>query len=228
MGKKTKSIKQTDIKANKPWLRKVGLTPYREETKEPNKTFLIVCEGQTEALYFDSFPTVSAEVKSYDLGCSKNVLVDCAIKIAEDEEYDEVWCVFDYDYVPGKNGQEDDFNSAVQKCRNNDIKCAYSNDAFELWFYLHFAFSDQRNLRDFYYTQLGDFLNINYRRDGKKRKFSLRIYDLLQSGENSSQTDAIRRAKQLLELNTEANPHLQNPITYVFSLVEELNRFLKE
>lgn len=228
MGKRTKSIKETDIRANKPWLKKVGLTSYNEESKEPNKTFLIICEGQTEALYFDSFPTVSAEVKSYNLGCSKNTLVDCAIEIARDKEYDEVWCVFDYDHDPGKNGQEDDFNSAIQKCLTEDIKCAYSNDAFELWLYLHFEFSDQRNPRTFYFDQLGSFFGFNYSREGKKRRYALKIYKMLEENENASQEKAIERAEQLVNIKADTRPHLQNPITFVFALVQELNKHLIE
>ena len=228
MGKKTKQIKQTDIKGNKPWLKKVGLSSYNEETKDPNKTFLIVCEGQTEALYFDAFPTVSAEVKSYNLGCSKNVLVDCAIEMAKDGEYDEVWCVFDYDFVPGKNDQEDDFNSAILKCSNHNIYCAYSNDAFELWIYLHFEYTDQRNLRSFYFNRLSNFFGINYVREGKIRKFSSRIYQLLLKEENSNQQNAINRAKELVRMNNETAAHLQNPITFVHLLVEELNKYLTD
>ena len=226
MGKRTKAIKKTDIKANKPWLEKVGFTSYKEESKEPNKTFLIVCEGQTEALYFEAFRTISAEVKSYDIGCSNNRLVDCTIDLAEESNYDEVWCVFDMDFQLGSNGQNEDFNSAIQKCINNNIKCAYSNDAFELWIYLHFQFTDQRNHRTFYFQQLSREFNINYEKEGKKRKFSSRLYDFLNSFGNANQSEAIERAKALENIHKGNAPHLQNPITFVHILVEELNKYI--
>lgn len=48
MPKKRTYIKKTDIKAQKPWLKKVNTSEYKIETVTPNKTILIVCEGQTE------------------------------------------------------------------------------------------------------------------------------------------------------------------------------------
>ena len=226
MGKRTKSVKLTDIKGKKPWLIRAGITAYKVNTKNPNKTFLIVCEGQTEALYFKSFPTISAEVKTYDMGCANNVLVDSTIGLAENSDYDEVWCVFDMDYKGDVNGQADDFNSAIQKCVANDIRCAYSNDAFELWVYLHFQFTDQQHHRKFYYEKLGEIFGINYVREGKKRKFCLGLYGILNSLESASQASAIERAKTLEGLVENIPPHQQNPITTVHSLVEELNKFL--
>ena len=228
MGKKTKAIKETDIKGNKPWLKKVGFTSYKEETKEPNKTFLIVCEGQTEALYFESFPTISAEIKTYGMGCSHATLADCTIDLMEKNQYDEVWCVFDMDFKSDIAGQFEDFNSAIQKCYSNGVKCAYSNDSFELWLYLHFHFTDQRNHRDFYNDQLGNIFGINYRKDGKKRKFVLKLYKALENNSDASQKEAINRSKLLVEKHEGTSPHLQNPITLVYLLVEELNKYLSD
>lgn len=59
MPKKTKSIKVTDKKAQKAWLKKVRPSVYEVETKDPNKIILIVGEGQTEKLYFESFPVLT-------------------------------------------------------------------------------------------------------------------------------------------------------------------------
>ena len=228
MGKRTKAVKITDIKANKPWLKKVGITPYREETKEPNKTFLIVCEGQTEALYFKSFPTISAEVKTHDVGCSNMTLVECTIALAEDSDFDEVWCVFDMDLKQDENGQLEDFNSAIQKCLAEGIRCAYSNDAFELWLYLHFQYTDQSNHRSFYFDQLSKLFNLNYVREGKKRKFASKLYDFLNDNDDANQAEAIERAKSLENIHIGVAPHLQNPITFVHLLVEELNKYLQK
>ncbi len=226
MGKKTKAIKKTDIKGNKPWLKKVGLTSYKEESKDPNKTFLIVCEGQTESLYFKSFPTISADVKTYDMGCSNETLVDCTIALASDSNYDEVWCVFDMDFKGDINGQSEDFNAAIQKCINEGVKCAYSNDAFELWIYLHYQYTNQRNHRNFYYGQLSTLFNTNYDRNGKKRKFALSLYEILNDDIRADQLRAIERSKQLVELHNGVPPHEKNPITFVHELVEELNKHL--
>jgi hypothetical protein len=67
MPKRTRATKETDRKGEKAWLKKSKLSAYGQHPREVNKTFLIVCEGQTEKLYFDAFPVVSArgEVGGY-------------------------------------------------------------------------------------------------------------------------------------------------------------------
>lgn len=50
---------------------------------------------------------------------------------------DKVWAVFDKDSFPAKN-----FNNAINKGENSKpkINCAWTNEAFELWYLLHFNY----------------------------------------------------------------------------------------
>jgi len=57
------------------------------------------------------------------------------------------------------------------------FKCAYSNDAFELWFTLHYNYYDQQQHRSFYYEKLSAFWNINYEKNGKLLSFYKTIYN---------------------------------------------------
>ena len=224
MPKKTKAIKKTDIDGKKPWLKKKGITIIEEPKINPKKTFLIVSEGQTEELYFKSFPLNSITVKCLNVGCSNFQLVDCAIDLKEDEEYDQVWVVFDMDHTADKGEiQFEQFDNSIQKAIQNDIKVAYSNDCFELWFYLHYQYTDQRNLRFFYYKELGKLWNINYEKDGKTRAFAKTIFSILNKDEKASVQNAIIRSKKLYE-NLKMEPfHNQNPVTKVFELYIELS-----
>ena len=146
-----------------------------------NKTILIVCEGQTEKLYFESFPVIGARIKIVDLeGQSKLKLIELAQAIVESIEgitFDEIWCVFDMDV---KHGADEfaDFDNAIHKALELGYKVAYSNDVFELWFYLHYDFTDAQHLRTFYYERLSERFKINYVKEGKKRGFSSRIYSI--------------------------------------------------
>jgi hypothetical protein len=228
MPKKTKAIKKTDVKAQKPWLKKVSTFKYAVESVEKNKRFLIVCEGQTEELYFKSFPVLSADIKSIHQGCSKSALVDCVADYLEGENYDEVWCVFDMDFKPNIIGQYEDFDKAINAAKNAGYKCAYSNDAFELWFVLHFQFIDQQQLRNFYFKKLSNYWNINYEKSGKKRSFALSIYERLLNDPNSNQSFAIENGKKLFENQNKKKYHQQNPITTVYMLVEKLNLYLRQ
>ncbi len=227
MPKSTKAIKVTD--KGKAWNKKAQPSNYKIETIPMNKTILIVCEGQTEKLYFESFPVLGVKIKAIDLkGQAKLKLIESTTEIIENakEEYSEVWCVFDMDVKRGTD-EFADFDNAISKALLLGYKVAYSNDAFELWFYLHFNLTNSQHLRSFYYKELGNRFGINYNKEGKKYDFCLRIYDLLKSDKDSSQEKAIERAKLLFEQQESLPYHQQNPFTNVYELVNELNRNLR-
>jgi hypothetical protein len=230
MPKKTKAIKKTDQRAQKAWLKKVRPSVYAIETKDPNKTILIVAEGQSEKLYFESFPVLTLTVEAIDLrGQSKLKLIESteAILSNTDKSYDEVWCVFDMDI---KRGEKEfaDFDNAITSGMAKGYKIAYSNDAFEIWFYLHYNYTDQANHRQFYYRSLSQLWDCNYEKVGKTYEFCLNMYDRLQNDKNASQEEAINRAERLFldQLHTEY--HNQNPVTLVYELVKLLNTHSRE
>lgn len=107
--------------------------------REVKQTFLIICEGvNTEPDYFNAFRLTSATVKAIGQGMGTLALVQKAINIKEQERqrgrtYNQNWVVFDKDDFP-----ENNFNSAILSARQNGFEVAYSNQAFEFWFLLHF------------------------------------------------------------------------------------------
>lgn len=161
-------------------------------------------------------------------GQSKQKLIESTKEIIGNtkEDYNEVWCVFDMDVKRGKD-EFADFDNAIFRALQLGYKTAYSNDAFELWFYLHYSFSDVQNLRTFYYDELGKRFGLNYMKDGKKYHFCLKVYRTLSSDPNSSQQKAIDRARRLYEDQQELPFHQQNPVTKVYELVMELNDNLR-
>ena len=104
---------------------------------------LIVCEGtKTEPNYFRSFDKTGNGVFVCDLDCigtAKNTrqVVEEAIALRDAQKkgipYDSVWAVFDKDSFSTA-----DFNAAIQKAHSNGIGCAWSNEAFEIWYIFHF------------------------------------------------------------------------------------------
>jgi hypothetical protein len=99
MPKRKTYTKKTDH--GKPWCKKKGSSNYKIGSVAMRKTFLIVCEGQTEECYFKAFPVTTAEVKAVNLvRSSKMQLVSCAEEWPT-RKYDEVWCVFDMDINQG-------------------------------------------------------------------------------------------------------------------------------
>lgn len=225
MPKKTRAVKLTDRRAEKAWLKKAKPSEYAIESRYRKKTFLIVCEGQTEEQYFKSFPVVTASVKSIPLGCSKSALVDCAKEIASECDYDEVWCVFDMD-VADITGQKDDYNLAIKNGLAAKFCCAYSNDSFELWFALHYNYYDQQHHRGFYYEKLSSFWNTNYEKSGKSLAYAKTIYSKLQEDGAADQQAAIKRAQQLHAKYNDETYHEHNPVTLAYQLVMELNKHI--
>jgi len=229
MPRKPTYIKKSDLKGEKPWLKKKHTSQYIVETENPNKTILIVCEGQnTEPLYFEKFPVLTLTVKSVGLGESKLKLVESTKIIQEKENCDEVWCVFDLDIKRDEEKCIPDFNNAINRAKELGYKVAYSNDAFELWFYLHYQYTDNENHRTFYYEKLSQLWNVNYEKEGKKWKFSFENYERLKNDKNASQLNAINRAKRLYKDRKDLPYHKQNPVTTVFELVELLNENMKK
>jgi hypothetical protein len=191
-----------------------GVRPRRVEVRRPRESLLIVCEGaQTERRYFEAFP-VPADVYVWVVGTGMNTesLVEYARQLRGQATYDQVWCVFDHDSFT-----EQQFNDAIGAALRAGMRVAYSCEAFELWYLLHFAYHDAQLSRSQYEAKLSECLGRPYRKNDPE------MYRLLLP----RQSGAIRNAALLLDRHavppTEViNP--PNPCTTVHLLVQELNR----
>jgi hypothetical protein len=226
-----KPIKKSDL--GKSWNRQ-PFNPekaYRTDSLEVKRKFLIFCEGQnTEPGYFRAFRVTSAMVEALGLGQSKTTLVKTAIERAKKPDYQgyDVWVVFDFDANPGQEAQQkEDFNEAIALARRRRFKVAYSNDAFELWFLLHFQDIESQFGRYQFYELLSGHFGVNYVKKGKQKKFCAQLYDRLAEHPAASQAQAMKRAEALLYRCAHLPPADHNPCTKVFKLVESLNQYLK-
>lgn len=199
-------------KQRKAWER-TSFSPRPVNRREVKERLLIVCEGaQTEPNYFSNFRVRSATtIRVEGIGANTVSLVREALKLKEGEDYDQVWCVFDRDGFPVEN-----FNAALTLAGNNDIKVAYSNQAFELWFLLHFNYYDAALSRASYIKRLSGLLGRPY------EKNSPTIYNELKD----KQADAIRNAERLFSMYVPSSPARDDPSTTVHLLVQELNKFV--
>lgn len=207
--------------SKKPGGRKGELAQRKVNTRDEKDRFLIVCEGiRTEPNYFRKFP-VPRDVKEIDIrGVGDNTirLVEEAKRIRGKEKYkyDQVWCVFDRDSFPLEH-----FNNAIALAEREGIKVAYSNEAFELWYLLHFDYYDTAIPRADYIKILDKKFDELAGRKYKKNDSD--IYALLEK----KQVTAIKNAKKLLAEYNPIRPVHDNPSTTVHLLVEELNRFIR-
>jgi len=154
-------------------------------------------------------------------GRNTQSLVDAALRLKGDYEksttrhLDKLWVVFDKDSFSSQ-----DFNAAIQRCRNAHIGCAWSNEAFELWYLLHFQYYEnamsRRDFKGLIEKNLKPALGDAFRYEKGDQ-----LYALLK--EHGSQVDAIRNAKRLSDkYGQRQDYHNHNPCTMVWVLVEEL------
>lgn len=183
------------------------------DSRRVRERFLIVCEGEkTEPNYFKAFRVPKdVKVSIFGVGEDPLTLVKSADKFNEQGSYDQVWCVFDRDSWP-----PDKFGNAINSAIAKGFKVAYSNEAFELWYVLHFEFLNAGIPRADYISKLTHHLVKSYRKNSED------IYDELLSRQDT----AIRNAKKLHTSYISVNPAQDNPSTTVYELVEALNAFL--
>ena len=195
-------------------------------TRDKIVRFLIVCEGErTEPNYFKELVRDRySEVRSEDIvgeGRSTCALVKRAEEIREKLErqrqlrFDRVWVVFDKDDF-------NDFNEAIVLAERKGYKAAWSNEAFELWYLLHFIDLDSAISRADYIKKLENEIR---RCDGHEnfcyKKNDSGIYRMLQNIGN--ETQAKLRAARLRSIFGNAHDFKSHkPCTCVDILVEEL------
>lgn len=197
----------------------------KENVREKLVRFLIVCEGKkTEPHYFealiDNYISAVREVMIEGEGRATIALVDRTLEIKTELEhknamsFDRVWIVFDKDDF-------DDFNEAIKKAHKLGFNSAWTNEAFELWYYLHFEYLDTgisrsayiEKLQKFFRKQIGD-------KSFKYQKGNPEIYSLLKR--YGSEDLAKRFAQKLRALYTDTDYAKHKPCTMVDKLVEEL------
>lgn len=193
-------------------------TGRREDESRSRKLTVIFCEDSKSAAdYFRSFPINGApfEVRVEGTGRNTESLVKLAIQEKRKAETQKtpfyaVWCVFDRDNFP-----QDHYNRAFDLAESADIQIAWANEAFELWYLLHFDYMDSALSRTQYSQKL--------KRNGiKYDKTDQSIYDQLQPHQGTALQNAKRLEREWQEQRNKF-PHRENPSTSVHKLVEYLN-----
>lgn len=204
----------------------------KKDFRNKRKYYLIICEGeQTEPNYFkglkEDLPKGVLTYYQIDIeGTGRNTqsLLDKAFRLKNHYEQessrpiDRLWVVFDRDSFPAN-----DFNDAIVRCQNSKpiIGCAWSNEAFELWYLLHFHYYNHSMSRRDYQNSIEENLKPFLGNDYRYQKNSMEMYSILKQYGNIN--DAIRNAKRLVtnfESRQDYSNH--NPCTMVHLLIEEL------
>jgi hypothetical protein len=204
-------------------LKRFAYKKNKSKKQELRVYFLIVCEGEkTEPNYFKSFPKQVSKyifnIQTDGGGINTIGVVEKAIDLRNNSlmEYDRVWAVFDKDNF--KN-----FDAAIAKAKDNNIGCAWSNEAFELWYLLHFQYRNTAMSREDYEKAIEDEVNKKWKNKKKPYKYlknAIDTYAILQKF--GDQTQAIANAEKLSNLYADKKFANHNPRTQVYELVKQL------
>ncbi len=186
----------------------------RRPTRRAIDTILILCGGDTEKIYFDNFKSRVAKIKVETVleADSPLNLVNLAIeKIAEN--YLQVWVVFDRD-------EFDCFDAAIQLKKG--INVAYSNQAFDLWFILHFQRLEGGFHRSNFEHEINKLMKRNER--NKLTKPYNNIYGLLKSRLDTAITNATLGHQKHKRDNGDMPISSWESCTTVYQLIELLKK----
>ncbi|MBE9600714.1 RloB family protein [Pedobacter sp. MC2016-24] len=203
-----------------------------QNTRSKRKYYLIVCEGaKTEPNYFEGLKQdlpkgvlTAFQIDVEGTGRNTMSLIDEAIRLKgvyemqTNRPIDKLWTVFDRDSFSAN-----DFNNAVMRCKNAtpEIGCAWSNEAFELWYLLHFHYYNNVMSRREYQRLIEENLKPVVGDGYRYQKNSTEMYTLLK--EHGSIENAIRNANRLASNYQGREDYANhNPGTMVHKLVEEL------
>lgn len=185
---------------------KMGALKYRQK-------ILIVSEGEkSEPQYFNWLKKkwrVNAEIEIIGAAGAPKDVVQKAISLFKDARskktsFDQVWCVFDKDDFPS-----DSIDEAFAIANRHQIRIAFSNESFEVWYLLHFNYFDSALGRRELCKKLSAELGFSYVKNDTK------IFPKIQP----QLTDAVRNARRLFEINGSTRA---NPVTGIFLLIKEL------
>ena len=143
-------------------------------------------------------------------------------EILKNNEYNNVWIVFDKD-----DFKEDNFDNAIkkiksynEKSKNTNFYALWSNQCFELWVLLHFEMLYSNIDRNDYFKKLKTLL-------GKYEKTEENLVGiiLLKGGKVSK---AMKNAKRLFEHHQNQTPSKSAPATNVVEFFEMYYNYLDE
>lgn len=216
-----------------------GMTITRTSGDRPKlRYYLIVCEGEeTEPNYFEGIrgrlpPDMVRRITIDGTGKNTESLVAEATRQAELWKADHAfpvynaWVVFDRDSFDA-----DDFDNAITSIDGKTIDgthwhAAWSNEAFELWYTLHFHDATGGAIaRAAYQSDLEKSVRTYlHKEDWRYQKNAKDMFEILAPLTGQ----AIVRARRAYEIQEKQNLpyHEMNPATKVYMLVEELLRYL--
>jgi len=157
---------------------------------------LIMCGGQTEAIYFN-----------YYKNKHKKDLANISIKVLTHK----------------KSNPFADFDKAIILASENGVSCAFSNEAIEYWFLLHYENKTGAISRNALNTELGNKLDFEYDKGAETiQRTCLKINNKLLAAEERAQVGHERHI-----INSGEKPSNWCSCTTMYALTKRLREWSK-
>ena len=198
-----------------------------QATRDERETLIIACEDSISAPLY--FLAIFADLKTnHEIAASSLVIANhkhtdpCGVlqdllDYPNYQDFDHQWIVIDRDAERTNGGGHtlENFNQAITSADSKNIRVAYSNPCFEIWYLLHFEYRNTAMDRDELIEKLVH--DIQYKKNE------------LPSLNQEQQDTAINNAQKLINswknIQAITRPATDNPSTTVHKLVILLNHF---
>ena len=195
--------------------------------RKVKKSVLIAFEDSKSSKYYfndllrDKNLKGQIELVNKDKGQDPNSVLNKILEYKEQpsDSFIRKWIVIDkdnWDAPPKYN-----YSKTIEKAKKLNICVAFSNDAYELWIYLHFKPLNRNTHRKKLISMLNKIFKDEFGKEYEKS--SSDIYRLIKGYQSNAIINAKKLVNQHLSNYGKINPK-ENPITMIFELVEYLNQ----
>ena len=190
-------------------------------TRRIRDRVLVMCGGETEEIYFNFYKAkhksnlnnVSIKIVTHKKS-NPSAVVNAALD--QRAHYDEIWTVFDKDDFS-------DFDNAIAFALNSGINCAFSNEAIEYWFFLHFENRTGAMSRNTLNTELAKNLGFDYDKGAETiQRTCSKLNGKILSAEERAQIGHERHV-----VDSGKNPSDWRSCTTVYALTKRLREWSK-
>jgi len=198
--------------------------------KRPQKdTLLLVCGGNTEKWYFENYNKTFVKTKIIckckNSKTSPMKVVDFAIhqKNLIGDTILKTYAIFDKDDF-------EDFDSAIEKARKNDITPIFSNQSFELWLLQFFEITSNPLDRRKYENKLNRYFKKMYKDKpivyAKKKDTINKIFEMCNCDVDKAINNCKINFQKKNKMHKECNKKFSEleSISNVFELIEFLEK----
>lgn len=216
--KEERKDRKAALKARKDKIKEEPILERPLGTEKSPKKILIISEGvNTEPTYFEHFRLPNIKLERVGTGKSTTRLIEEADSLLKNKyknkKFDEIWLVFDKD-------DNEDFEDAIKLAISKGYKVAYSNQAVEYWFILHFYDHHGEQLsRESYADMINYHINPLGAKYDDSKIVSREFFDILMSKNPESQKARYQEAFDRAERILSDNPHrTEESVTMVHKL----------